>query len=114
MARQFHAVGLQRSTARSDPNSIRAKWCEPIFSVNSFIGMIVGRDLIRLIVGESLNAAAALTTLQTGKDPRVHFASAFSNKKEVHDAMKRATEEAKDFNAASCQLSDEDHAWRLR
>ena len=28
--------------------------------------------------------------------------------------MKRATEEAKEFSAASCQLSDEGHAWRLR
>ena len=79
---------LQR---RRDPHSIRAKWCEPVFSTNSFIGMIVGRDLIRMIVGGSLNAAAALTTFQTGKDPRVQFASTFSTKKEVHEALETAT-----------------------
>jgi hypothetical protein len=75
---------------RRDPNSIRAQWCEPIFTVNSFLGMIVGHDLIRKIVKESLDAAALLTTLQTGKDPRVQFASAFNTKKEVHEAMERA------------------------
>lgn len=75
---------------RRAPQSIRAQWCEPIFSVNSFLGMIVGRDLIRKIVKESLDAAALLTTLQTGKDPRIQFASAFETKKEVHEAMKRA------------------------
>jgi hypothetical protein len=75
---------------RRDPQSIRAQWCEPIFSVDSFLGMIVGHDLIRKIVKESLDAAALLTTLQTGKDPRVQFASAFETKKEAHEAMKRA------------------------
>jgi hypothetical protein len=75
---------------RRDPQSVRARWCEPIFSVNSFLGMIVGHDLIRKIVRESLDAAALLTTLQTGKDPRVQFASVFETKQEVHEAMKRA------------------------
>ena len=77
---------------RRDPQSLRAQWCEPIFSVKTFLGMIVGRDLIRKIIGGSLNAAAVLTTMQTGQDPRVQFASTYKSKKEVHEAMKRAGE----------------------
>jgi hypothetical protein len=75
---------------RRDPQSLRAQWCEPIFSVNSYLGMIVGHDLIRMIIGGSLNAAALLTTRQTGKDPRVQFATTYKTKKEVHEAMERA------------------------
>lgn len=75
---------------RRDPQSIRAQWCEPIFSVNSFLGMIVGHDLIRMIVGQSLAAAALLTTLQTGKNPRIQFASTYTSKSEVHEAMRKA------------------------
>jgi len=74
-----------------DPNSIRAQWCEPIFSVSSYIGMIVGRGLVRKIVRESLEAAVLLTTLQTGKNPRIEFANSFEGKKDVHEAIQCAS-----------------------
>jgi len=75
---------------RRDPHSVRARWCEPIFSVTSFLGMIVGHDLIRAILKQSLDAAAGLTTIQSGKNPRVQFASTYESKKEVHEAIARA------------------------
>lgn len=73
-----------------NPDSENSQWCEPIFSVKSFLGMIAGRDLIRKIVRESLGNAALLTMLQTGKNPRIHFADKFESKKDVHAAMRRA------------------------
>ena len=52
--------------------------------------MIVGHDLIRAILKQSLDAAAGLTTIQSGKNPRVQFASTYESKKEVHEAIARA------------------------
>src|ERR1017187_3689218 len=78
---------LQR---QRDANSDRAIWCRPILGDDSFLGKIVDRDMIRLITDFALVSAAALTAIQTGRDPRIHFAERYSGKREIHEALQRA------------------------
>jgi hypothetical protein len=71
-----------------DPNSKRARWSKPIFGGVPYLGMIVGREMIRGILSKSLAEASYLTELQTGKNPTEVFKK-YPNKKEVREILRK-------------------------